>query len=568
MTDSMAPEMQRTPVEELCLQVRSLQLPGDIATVLGKALAPPSQLAVSHAVALLRSLGALDDDEELTTLGWKLSAMPVHPSLGKMLLLGSLFGCMPQLLSVGATLSAKNPFVLPFGKEREADQAKQKMGIGLNSDHLLFAKVSREFMAMSWRQRHDWCHCNFLSDKTLQMIDTMRKDLRRYLDELKLGDERRASVQDGDQDAERAELLAVLAASLQLASRLPAERKFKCLEATSASCAVHPSSLLEALSSPKPKHGRRVGCSDQEYSVLCWFSRMKTAELYLHDVSVVADVLPLLLLSPGVERRKPPMQAVFEVTCPTECHDAEETAAAGAREISARANAAHRDACDKSGAASEFPAVTATAAAPKVQNTVLRDSWEDSADSGEEVVDFCGLAEAPEQRPESRHDGDSDEEPHKLDRPPQTMSRRSVLLQVNDARLADMLWELRGHIQDLVDIIVGEPPFKLPQEVSAAFASLRQLLLASYVLHRDDLGACVVVSSPGSCSNRKGEDSEEDGPQWDRHDNARHTHDPGDRGGYKGSWRGKDKGKGKSKGKAAGKGGGGGYPWWEHLKPR
>merc|ERR1712061_944053 len=96
-------------------------------------------LAVSHALALLSALGALDDQEQLTTLGWKLSALPLHPSLGKMLLLGSLFGCVPELLSVCATLSAKSPFVLPFGKEREADLAKQQLGVDLRSDHLLFA---------------------------------------------------------------------------------------------------------------------------------------------------------------------------------------------------------------------------------------------------------------------------------------------------------------------------------------------------------------------------------------------------------------------------------------------
>merc|ERR1712176_1152962 len=100
MEDSMKPEMQRTPVEELCLQVKALELEGWIEDILAKAIDPPSSKAVSNALFLLRSLGALDDEEQLTPLGWKLALLPIHPSLGKMMLLGSFFDCMPELLSV------------------------------------------------------------------------------------------------------------------------------------------------------------------------------------------------------------------------------------------------------------------------------------------------------------------------------------------------------------------------------------------------------------------------------------------------------------------------------------
>ncbi len=62
------PEILRTPLQELCLQIKSLQL-GSIAYFLSKALEPPEALAVQNAIELLKTIGALDITEELTPLG-------------------------------------------------------------------------------------------------------------------------------------------------------------------------------------------------------------------------------------------------------------------------------------------------------------------------------------------------------------------------------------------------------------------------------------------------------------------------------------------------------------------
>ncbi len=62
------PEILRTPLQELCLQIKSLQL-GSIAYFLSKALEPPEALAVQNAIELLKTIGALDIAEELTPLG-------------------------------------------------------------------------------------------------------------------------------------------------------------------------------------------------------------------------------------------------------------------------------------------------------------------------------------------------------------------------------------------------------------------------------------------------------------------------------------------------------------------
>lgn len=62
------PEILRTPLQELCLQIKSLQL-GNIASFLSKALEPPEVLAVQNAIDLLKTVGALTPEEVLTPLG-------------------------------------------------------------------------------------------------------------------------------------------------------------------------------------------------------------------------------------------------------------------------------------------------------------------------------------------------------------------------------------------------------------------------------------------------------------------------------------------------------------------
>ncbi len=74
---------------------------------------------------------ALDESLSLTLLGSKLADMPVDVRLGKMLLYGAALECLDPILTIAATLSlGKPPFARPFGKENEADEARNKFKIG------------------------------------------------------------------------------------------------------------------------------------------------------------------------------------------------------------------------------------------------------------------------------------------------------------------------------------------------------------------------------------------------------------------------------------------------------
>ena len=339
MRDHEAPEMLRTPVEELCLQARSLRLPGHLPVeeILQKAIDPPHQLAVENAVSLLTELGAFETkDEIMTSLGWQLSQMPLHPCLGKMLLLGSLFtkyldddesngSLMDTLIAACSTLSFKSPFTLPFGKEKEADRARKLYGQGLLSDHLLFAKVLKEYNHMSSSggrgEMYKWLDKNFLSKKTLEMTDKIKQDLQRNLRDLDMdsGDRRRQII--SKKPVSRPLISAILASSLSISFTSPTSKKVNSLHGGVA-CSVHPSSLLSMIESAgndrtlwrSYKHLLQGQNNDEvveefvldqpdKIFILCWFERLKTSDVYLRDCTLLSDPLPLLLLLPGVHQR-------------------------------------------------------------------------------------------------------------------------------------------------------------------------------------------------------------------------------------------------------------------------
>lgn len=60
--------MVRVPLEELVLQIHLLRL-GPAAGFLATVLQPPPKAAVDSALATLRAVGALTEDEHLTPLG-------------------------------------------------------------------------------------------------------------------------------------------------------------------------------------------------------------------------------------------------------------------------------------------------------------------------------------------------------------------------------------------------------------------------------------------------------------------------------------------------------------------
>ncbi|XP_058064756.1 ATP-dependent DNA/RNA helicase DHX36-like, partial [Anopheles bellator] len=176
--ENVPPEILRVALDEVILQVKILRL-GEVRVFMDRLLDKPSDTVIEESLKLLNRLNAIDDDQKLTPLGYHLARLPMDPRTGKMILLASIFGCIDPITSIAASLSFKNAFYKPLGKEKEVDRIRRRFADGIASDHIMLARVLDEWRRQS--NRAGFCHRHFLNNATLQQLSNMKRQFCEYL---------------------------------------------------------------------------------------------------------------------------------------------------------------------------------------------------------------------------------------------------------------------------------------------------------------------------------------------------------------------------------------------------
>uniref|UniRef100_A0A5F9CVY9 ATP-dependent DNA/RNA helicase DHX36 n=1 Tax=Oryctolagus cuniculus TaxID=9986 RepID=A0A5F9CVY9_RABIT len=260
LDDYQLPEILRTPLEELCLQIKILRL-GGIAYFLSRLMDPPSNEAVLLSIRHLMELNALDKQEELTPLGVHLARLPVEPHIGKMILFGALFCCLDPVLTIAASLSFKDPFVIPLGWE----EARRR----------------------GFRYEKDYCWEYFLSSNTLQMLHNMKGQFAEHLLGAGFVNSRSPKDPKSNINSDNEKIIkAVICAGLypkvaKIRVNLGKKRKMvKVYTKTDGLVALHPKSV-------------NVEQTDFHYNWLIYHLKMRTSSIYLYDCT---EVSPYCLL--------------------------------------------------------------------------------------------------------------------------------------------------------------------------------------------------------------------------------------------------------------------------------
>ena len=170
------PEIRRVPLEQLCLSVKAMKGIDDVASFLFNTITPPESVAVEGALSFLHRVGALDHDR-LTALGRYLSIIPADLRCAKLMVYGSIFGCIDACVTIAAILTVKSPFVAPREKREEANAAKAAFSRGdgdLLTDLSAYQQWSDRVRANGYWQTQQWCSANFLSHQTLRDISSNR----------------------------------------------------------------------------------------------------------------------------------------------------------------------------------------------------------------------------------------------------------------------------------------------------------------------------------------------------------------------------------------------------------
>lgn len=117
------PEILRSSLAGVILRMHALRL-GDIAQF--PFVQTPRPKAITDSYQLLHELGAVDADNQLTSIGKTLSQLPVDPRVGCMLLHAQQRHVLPEVLVIAAALSVQDVRDRPLGKESQADQQHAK----------------------------------------------------------------------------------------------------------------------------------------------------------------------------------------------------------------------------------------------------------------------------------------------------------------------------------------------------------------------------------------------------------------------------------------------------------
>ncbi|XP_014066219.2 ATP-dependent RNA helicase TDRD9 isoform X2 [Salmo salar] len=193
--DYVVPELVRAPLANIMLKVKLLDM-GDPRSLLSTALSPPNLNDIERTVLQLKEMGALSlgnngqgqkrFDGELTFLGRMLAHLPVDLHLGKMIVLGHVFGCLEECLIIAASLSLKSFFAMPSLQQLAGYRSKLSFAHGVPSDSIAFVNAFKAWHTSrnKGELRHpkdelEWGKENCIQIKRIREVAELYEDLKK-----------------------------------------------------------------------------------------------------------------------------------------------------------------------------------------------------------------------------------------------------------------------------------------------------------------------------------------------------------------------------------------------------
>ncbi len=197
------PEIRRTNLASVILQTKTLRL-GAIDEF--PFLDPPRPESVREGLKTLHEIGALDDDQRLTTIGRQLGRMPVDPRVGRMLLAAEENGVLPEVLVIAAAIEVQDPRERPPDKQQAADEAHEIFR-DADSDFIGYLRIwdfyHRQQKELSRSRLQKACRSRFLSPMRMREWTDVYRQLRSLVGELPAGGKRTGGKRMGGRSAGR-----------------------------------------------------------------------------------------------------------------------------------------------------------------------------------------------------------------------------------------------------------------------------------------------------------------------------------------------------------------------------
>lgn len=197
LPDYGTPEMQRSPLESLILKSKLFNM-GEPKALLALALSPPNLADIERTILSLKEVGALSSavgedsnphDGDLTFIGRVLAELPVDIRIGKLLVLGHVFGVLEECLIIGAAMSVKSIFASPIQSRLEAYKTKLSWSDNSHSDCIAMLnaykvwenRVKLKEFQRSGATEKQWAAKNFLQTQSLKEVHKLIEELEARL---------------------------------------------------------------------------------------------------------------------------------------------------------------------------------------------------------------------------------------------------------------------------------------------------------------------------------------------------------------------------------------------------
>lgn len=194
LPDTALPEMQRTEISWAVLQLKAL---GVHDVLHFDFISPPPVPAMMYALELLYSLGALDENCGITTVGIEMADMPVEPRLAKCIISSLDLGCSEEILTIAAMCSVDYPFITIRSRNKEAKQRLVECSAELSvpySDHLTLLNIYDQYRTAGYNS--SWCDSMCLQARIMMRAREVRDRLYGMLRSYAM---KKGSSEDGTQ---------------------------------------------------------------------------------------------------------------------------------------------------------------------------------------------------------------------------------------------------------------------------------------------------------------------------------------------------------------------------------
>ncbi|RUS16526.1 P-loop containing nucleoside triphosphate hydrolase protein, partial [Endogone sp. FLAS-F59071] len=209
LNDFPTPEILRAPLEPVVMQIKALELgnPREFDFV-----ERPSTSAMDSSVRFLQTLGALDEPEEITSLGRVLAVLPVDAILGKMLIMSTIFDLIDPILTIAAAMSVQSPFVrLPTSANTEVAKNRRSFD-SRHGDPFTFLNLWNAWLeakSAGKESSRSWCKRHGVEEQRLYEMAKLKKQFEDVLNDFRPGvvtaSKQRGGSQRKDDDRKRKE---------------------------------------------------------------------------------------------------------------------------------------------------------------------------------------------------------------------------------------------------------------------------------------------------------------------------------------------------------------------------